>query len=107
MYNAAHNQTFHALHPYKSEIWAMSTSLPPAFAYRYVMFAGFVAINFLFVLFLLPETENVPIAEMAYIWVDHRFWKRFVLTRDERTAFEAGDMATAGLPPRPRPVGIL
>ncbi|CAK8543889.1 unnamed protein product [Lathyrus sativus] len=44
----------------------------------FFFFAGFVLIMSIFIAFLLPETNNVPIEEMNMLWKSHWFWKRFV-----------------------------
>ncbi|XP_028773974.1 sugar transport protein 13-like [Neltuma alba] len=45
----------------------------------FLFFSGWVLIMTLFVLFLLPETKNVPIEEMSQrVWKQHWFWKRFM-----------------------------
>lgn len=49
----------------------------------FFFFAGWVFIMSLFVLFLLPETKNVPIDEMMdRVWKRHWFWKSFVTDAD-------------------------
>ncbi|XP_052191044.1 sugar transport protein MST4-like [Diospyros lotus] len=45
----------------------------------FLIFAGWVVIMSIFVLFLLPETKNVPIEEMTErVWKQHWLWKRFM-----------------------------
>ncbi|XP_057959997.1 sugar transport protein 13-like [Malania oleifera] len=45
----------------------------------FLFFSGWVLIMSFFVLFLLPETKNVPIEEMTErVWKQHWFWKRFM-----------------------------
>lgn len=45
----------------------------------FLFFSSWVLIMSVFVLFLLPETKNVPIEEMTeQVWKRHWFWKRFV-----------------------------
>ncbi|XP_052191045.1 sugar transport protein 13-like [Diospyros lotus] len=45
----------------------------------FLFFAGWVVIMSIFVLFLLPETKNVPIEEMTErVWKQHWLWKRFM-----------------------------
>lgn len=45
----------------------------------FLFFSGWVLVMSVFVLFLLPETKNVPIEEMTdRVWSQHWLWKRFV-----------------------------
>ncbi|KAJ7980065.1 Sugar transport protein [Quillaja saponaria] len=45
----------------------------------FLFFSGWVLIMSAFVLFLLPETKNIPIEEMTErVWKQHWFWKRFM-----------------------------
>ncbi|KAA8548628.1 hypothetical protein F0562_000312 [Nyssa sinensis] len=45
----------------------------------FLFFSGWVLIMSFFVLFLLPETKNIPIEEMTErVWKKHWFWKRFM-----------------------------
>lgn len=45
----------------------------------FLFFSGWVLIMSVFVLFLLPETKNIPIEEMTErVWKQHWFWKRFM-----------------------------
>jgi len=56
----------------------------------FLFFSGWVLIMSVFVLFLVPETKNVPIEEMTErVWKQHWFWKRFIdddYTADEKVA---------------------
>ncbi|KAL3534304.1 hypothetical protein ACH5RR_002765 [Cinchona calisaya] len=45
----------------------------------FLFFSAWVLIMSFFVLFLLPETKNVPIEEMTErVWKQHQLWKRFM-----------------------------
>ncbi|XP_062105006.1 sugar transport protein 13-like isoform X2 [Humulus lupulus] len=45
----------------------------------FLFFSGWVLVMSLFVIFLVPETKNVPIEEMTeLVWKKHWFWKRFM-----------------------------
>ncbi|KDP40155.1 hypothetical protein JCGZ_02153 [Jatropha curcas] len=45
----------------------------------FLFFSGWVLIMSFFVLFLLPETKNIPIEEMTErVWKQHWFWRRFM-----------------------------
>jgi len=60
----------------------------------FAFFAGWVIIMSIFVLFLLPETKNVPIEEMTErVWKQHWYWKRFM--DDDEQAFN-GDTEKNG-----------
>ena len=54
------------------------------FKYKiFFFFASWVLIMSVFVLFLLPETKNVPIEEMMdRVWKKHWLWKSFVTDAD-------------------------
>ncbi|KAJ9538490.1 hypothetical protein OSB04_031223 [Centaurea solstitialis] len=45
----------------------------------FLFFSGWVLIMSIFVLFLVPETKNIPIEEMTdRVWRKHWLWKRFM-----------------------------
>ncbi|XP_021761128.1 sugar transport protein 13-like [Chenopodium quinoa] len=45
----------------------------------FLFFSGWVLVMSLFVVFLLPETKNIPIEEMTEkVWKRHWLWKRFM-----------------------------
>ncbi|KAK7405892.1 hypothetical protein VNO78_07504 [Psophocarpus tetragonolobus] len=45
----------------------------------FLFFSSWVLVMSVFVLFLLPETKNIPIEEMTErVWKQHWFWKRFI-----------------------------
>ncbi|KAL1804840.1 hypothetical protein DCAR_0830655 [Daucus carota subsp. sativus] len=43
----------------------------------FLLFAGMVLIMSIFIYFLLPETKQVPIEEIHFLWQEHWFWKRY------------------------------
>lgn len=50
----------------------------------FAFFSGWVLIMSCFVLFLLPETKNIPIEEMTErVWKQHWLWKRYMEDDDE------------------------
>lgn len=45
----------------------------------FLFFSGWVLIMSIFVVFLIPETKNVPIEEMTErVWKNHWLWKRYM-----------------------------
>lgn len=57
----------------------------------FLFFSGWVLIMSIFVLFLVPETKNVPIEEITEkVWKQHWLWKSFM---DEETEYGIGDEA--------------
>lgn len=44
----------------------------------FLFFAVWVGTMTLFVHLLLPETKNIPIEQMAKVWEQHWFWRKFV-----------------------------
>ncbi|XP_077210997.1 sugar transport protein MST4-like [Tasmannia lanceolata] len=45
----------------------------------FIFFSAWVLVMSLFVLFLVPETKNIPIEEMTErVWKQHWYWKRFM-----------------------------
>ncbi|XAR57210.1 hypothetical protein NMG60_11025268 [Bertholletia excelsa] len=45
----------------------------------FLFFSGWVLVMSIFVLFLLPETKNIPIEEMTErVWKHHWLWKRYI-----------------------------
>ncbi|KAF9607615.1 hypothetical protein IFM89_037543 [Coptis chinensis] len=50
----------------------------------FAFFSGWVLIMSIFVLFLVPETKNIPIEEMTErVWKQHWLWKRFMDDDDD------------------------
>ncbi|KAJ6802400.1 putative sugar transport protein 13 [Iris pallida] len=50
----------------------------------FAFFSAWVLVMSVFVLFLLPETKNVPIEEMTEkVWKQHWFWKRYMNEEDD------------------------
>ena len=41
----------------------------------FLFFAAWEIVMTVFVYFFVPETKNVPIEEMQYVWARHWFWK--------------------------------
>ncbi|KAM0952413.1 putative major facilitator, sugar transporter, major facilitator superfamily [Dioscorea sansibarensis] len=48
----------------------------------FYFFSGWVVIMTIFIVYLLPETKNVPIEEMVLVWKNHWFWSRFIADTD-------------------------
>lgn len=48
----------------------------------FLFFAAWEAVMTVYVYFLLPETKDVPLEEMVYVWREHWFWSRLLLTPD-------------------------
>lgn len=44
----------------------------------FLLFAGLILIMTSFVFFFLPETKQVPIEEVIFLWRKHWFWKNYV-----------------------------
>lgn len=44
----------------------------------FLLFVCLIIIMSLFIYFLLPETKQVPLEEMHFLWEQHWFWKRIV-----------------------------
>ncbi|KAM7259064.1 hypothetical protein ACFE04_014805 [Oxalis oulophora] len=58
---------------------AFLTMMCSMHAYIFFFFAAWIVVMGLFVLFLLPETKNVPIDAMCdQVWSKHWFWRRFI-----------------------------
>ncbi|KAH7851626.1 hypothetical protein Vadar_014446 [Vaccinium darrowii] len=49
----------------------------------FLLFAGLIAIMATFIFFLLPETKQVPIEEIHFLFENHWFWKRYVCSDDD------------------------
>ncbi|CAL9205846.1 unnamed protein product [Musa hybrid cultivar] len=51
----------------------------------FFFFGAWIVVMGLFVVFLLPETKNVPIDEMTEkVWKQHWFWKRFMDEEEDK-----------------------
>ncbi|CAL9781696.1 unnamed protein product [Musa acuminata subsp. burmannicoides] len=51
----------------------------------FFFFGAWIVVMGLFVIFLLPETKNVPIDEMIEkVWKQHWFWKRFMDEEEDK-----------------------
>lgn len=49
----------------------------------FLLFAGLIVIMATFIFFLLPETKQVPIEEIHFLFENHWFWKRYVCSDDD------------------------
>ncbi|KAH7427065.1 hypothetical protein KP509_10G028800 [Ceratopteris richardii] len=49
----------------------------------FLFFAFWEAFMTVFVYFLLPETKDVPLEEMVYVWQSHPIWGRFSVTNKD------------------------
>ncbi|KAK3033251.1 LOW QUALITY PROTEIN: hypothetical protein RJ639_033131 [Escallonia herrerae] len=54
----------------------------------FFFFGGWVAVMTVFMHLFLPETKNVPLELMDRVWMEHWFWKRFVVEEHEVTKTE-------------------
>lgn len=54
----------------------------------FILFACLIVIMSTFIFFLLPETKQVPIEEMAFLWENHWFWKRIVGSPEQKNKLE-------------------
>lgn len=45
----------------------------------FLLFAAFVVIATIYVIFLVPETKGMPIEEIDLVFASHRVWKRYVV----------------------------
>lgn len=54
----------------------------------FYFFAFWVVLMTLFIFFFLPETKNVPIEEVVFVFKRHWFWKRFISDDDIPKGFE-------------------
>ncbi|KAL8226907.1 hypothetical protein R6Q57_016739 [Mikania cordata] len=52
----------------------------------FIFFLFWVMLMTVTIYYFLPETKGIPIEEMAGIWKEHWYWKRFVPTVDEEMA---------------------
>ncbi|XP_058073160.1 sugar transport protein MST6-like [Magnolia sinica] len=48
----------------------------------FFFFAGWELIMTIFIIALLPETKNIPIDEMIFVWRKHWYWKNYVTDED-------------------------
>ncbi|KAI3823649.1 hypothetical protein L1987_05089 [Smallanthus sonchifolius] len=52
----------------------------------FIFFMIWVVVMTIIVYYFLPETKGIPIEDMAGIWKEHWYWKRFVPVADEELA---------------------
>ncbi|XP_021741457.1 sugar transport protein 14-like [Chenopodium quinoa] len=57
----------------------------------FLLFAGLILIMTSFVFFFLPETKQVPIEEVIFLWRNHWFWKHYV-SEEEVKAHTGGKL---------------
>ena len=60
----------------------------------FLLFAGLIMVMTTFVFFFLPETKQVPIEEIIFLWRDHWFWKNYI-TEEDVKAHTGGDKQQA------------
>ncbi|KAL0856220.1 hypothetical protein Bca101_061373 [Brassica carinata] len=59
----------------------------------FIFFSSWVLVMSVFVMFLLPETKNIPIEEMTErVWKKHWFWARFMDDHHDDQVFVSGDV---------------
>ncbi|KAH0856248.1 hypothetical protein HID58_084509 [Brassica napus] len=57
----------------------------------FIFFSAWVLVMSFFVMFLLPETKNIPIEEMTErVWKKHWFWARFMDDHHDDQVFASG-----------------
>lgn len=56
----------------------------------FLLFSGLILIMTSFVFFFLPETKQVPIEEVIFLWRKHWFWKNYVLDEDVKAHIGGG-----------------
>lgn len=62
----------------------------------FLFFSGWVLVMSLFVVFLLPETNNIPIEEMTEkVWKRHWLWKRFMDNDEDYIGVEVNTIKDA------------
>ncbi|XVF38184.1 hypothetical protein REPUB_Repub20aG0078100 [Reevesia pubescens] len=64
-------------------------------AFIFFFFAAWILVMGIFVLFLLPETKNVPIDAMVdRVWNKHPVWKRFMVGAEQGSTTSKPEMMT-------------
>ncbi|KAJ0253169.1 Sugar transport protein 13 [Hirschfeldia incana] len=59
----------------------------------FLFFSSWVLVMSVFVMFLLPETKNIPIEEMTErVWKKHWYWARFMDDHHDDQVFASGDV---------------
>ncbi|KAJ4953552.1 hypothetical protein NE237_030384 [Protea cynaroides] len=56
----------------------------------FLLFAALIMVMTCFIYFLLPETKQVPIEEIVFLWQNHWFWKKYVAEPSEEKAVRVG-----------------